>query len=177
MRLWNFVDADGADALDEPLLLEYELGAEQRCLENAVELLRKLQVLGAHVLAEVDGEHEFRAGELVQALLDEFVDVVADDFHDGGGLEVADVLDVRDDLVATRLGKQAHVVTLALVAVVAAQVKNAHAPLRGELRIGEVVLCRYDFGFGNMELPMLWIVYDNYFFHDTDFSTKNQRIG
>ena len=38
--LGDFVDADGADALDEPLLLEYELGAEQRGLENAVEFLR-----------------------------------------------------------------------------------------------------------------------------------------
>ncbi len=166
VRLGNFVDADGADALDEPFLLEHELGAEQRGLENAVEFLRELQVLGAHVLAEVDGEHEFGAGQFVQALLDEFVDVVADDFHDGWGLEVADVLDVWDDLVAARFGKQAHVVALALVAVVAAQVKNAHAPLRGELRIGEVVFRRYDFGFGNVEFPVFWIVYDNYFFHD-----------
>ena len=166
VRLGDFVDADGADALDEPLLLEYELGAEQRGLENAVEFLREFQVLGAYVLAEVDGEHEFGAGQLVQALLDEFVDVVADDFHDGRGLEVADVLDVRDDLVAARLGKQAYIVALALVAVVAAKVEYAHALLGGKFRIGQVIFCRYDFGFGDVEFPVFRIVDDNDLFHN-----------
>ena len=137
----DFVDADGADALDEPFLLEHELGAEQRGLEYAVEFLRELQVLGAHVLAEVDGEHEFGAGQLVQALLDELVDIVADDFYDGRGLEIADVLDVRDDLVAASLSKQAYIVAFALVAVVAAQVEYAHALLGGKVGIGQVIFC------------------------------------
>ena len=90
----------------------------------------------AHVLPEVNRKHELRSGEFAEALLNEFVDIVADDFYDGRGLEVADVLDVRDDLVTARFCKQAHVIALALVAVVLAQVKNADVFLSGKVGIG-----------------------------------------
>ena len=136
VRFGNFVNADRADGLDEPFLLEYELGAKQRGLEKAVKRLRKFQVLRAHVLPEVNRKHELRSGQFAEALLNELVDIVADDFHDGGGLEVADVLDVRDDLVTARFGKQTHVIALALVAVVLAQVKDADVFLSCKVGIG-----------------------------------------
>ena len=166
VRFGNFVNADRPDGLDEPFLLEHELGAEQRGLEKAVKRLRKFQVLRAHVLPEVNRKHELRSGQFAEALLDEFVDIVADDFHDGGGLEVADVLDVRDDLVTARFGKQAYVIALALVAVVLAQVENANVFLCCKFWISKVVFCRDNFGFGNVKLPILWRVHDNYFFHN-----------
>ena len=136
VRFGNFVNADRADGLDEPFLLEHELGAKQRGLEKAVKRLRKFQVLWAHVLPEVNRKYELRSGEFAEALLDEFVDIVADDFHDGRSLEVADILDVRDDLVTACFGKQAHVIALALVAVVLAQVKNADVFLSCKVGIG-----------------------------------------
>lgn len=166
VRFRDFIDADGADALDEPFLLEYELGAKQRGLEDAVEFLGKFQVLGAHVLTEVDGQHEFRACQLVEALLDKLVNVVADDFHDGRCLEVADVLYVRNHLVAASFGQQAHVVALALVTVVAAKVKDADVFLRGVFVVGKVVFGRDDFCFGDVKLPVLRIVHDDDFFHN-----------
>ena len=80
--------------------------------------------------------------------------------------EVADVLDVRDDLVTARFGKQANIIPLALVAVVLAQVENANVFLCCKFGISKVVFCRDDFGFGNVKLPILWRVHDNYFFHN-----------
>ena len=115
-------------------------------------------------MPKVNGKNEFRADQLVQALLDQFIDFIADDFHDCWGFEVADILDVRDDFVTASFGKQAYIIALALVAVVLAQVENANVFLWCKFWISKVVFCRDNFGFGNVELPILWRVHDNYFF-------------
>ena len=120
----------------------------------------------AHVLPEVNRKHELRSGQFAEALLDELVYIVADDFHDGRSLEIADVLDVRDDLVTARFGEETHIVTLALVTVIAAQVKDADVFLGRKIGIGQVVFGRDNFGFGNVKLPVLWSVHDNDFFHN-----------
>ena len=106
VRFGNFVYAYRADALDEPFLLEHEFRTQQRGLEQAVEFLRKFQVLRAHVLPEVYREYEFRAGELVQALLNQVVDFVGNVLDDRRGLEVAHVFDARDNLVSAGLGQE-----------------------------------------------------------------------
>lgn len=113
----------------------------------------------------------------MQALLDKFVDVVADDFYDGRGLEVADVFYVRDDLVTAGFRQKTHVVALALVTVVTAKVKNADVFLSGVFVVGKVVFGRNDFCFGDVKLPVLWIVHDDDFFHNVARVVRQIVVG
>lgn len=72
-------------------------------------------------------------------------------------------------------GEQAHVVTLALVTVVAAKVKDADVLLRGVFVVGKVVFGRNDFCFGDVKLPVLWIVHDDDFFHNVARVVRQSR--
>ena len=144
VRFGNFIDANRANALDKPFLLEYEFCTQQRCLEQTVKFLRKLQVLWAHVLTEVNRKYEFGTGEFVQTLLDQVVDFIGNVLDDRRGLEVAHVLDAWNYLVSASFGQQRHVVAFALVVVIAAKVEYAQVAFVSVLARNQVVLCRND---------------------------------
>ena len=80
----------------------------------------------------------------MQALLNQVIDFVGDVLDYGRGLEVAHVLDARDNLVPAGLGQKRHVVALALVTVIAAEVEYAQVALVRVLARNQVILRRDD---------------------------------
>jgi hypothetical protein len=128
--LGDLVHRQRAHAAQAPLLAAAELGAQERHREHAEQRARERLVLGRHVLAEIDGQHEIVRLQPAEALLDQFLDVRRDEAHEARRIQVLDGAHVRHDAMAARLGQQRDVVAARLVAIGARQVEHPHAARR-----------------------------------------------
>ena len=113
----------------------------------------------------------------MQALLNQVVDFVGDMLDYRRGLEIAHVFDARDNLVSAGLGQERHVVALALVTVVTAEVEYAQVALVRVLARNQVVLRRNDVDAWNVQFPVLGVVYYDKFLHDLFLILYNEHVA
>ena len=170
MRLRDFSQRNGAQLSQLPAAVSpFEVGSQQRGLEEIEQVQGQAVVALGQVSPEVDREGEFGRLDRGERRLDEFVEVVRHEPHHRLRLHVLDRGDVRTRTMSAGLRQQRHVVPGGLVAIAAAEVEQLHPPQRPKPGLGQVRPGVGHLDPRNVEFPLRDVIDDDECGHGVEF--------
>ena len=147
---------DGAEVSDLPgALSPLELCPKEGGREEIEELAAQALILLCHILPEIDAQGEGVGQQAGEVLLNQLLQIIGEDPHEGWVLQILDGGHVWKGTVAPSFRQEGHVVADTLIPVGSADIEDFETTALTPRRIREVGPSQHDLGAWNLQGPIL----------------------